>query len=785
LSATLTKTDYGRKLVKPGELSACPTVADITRRHQWGKGWYGPRNELIWQFEQMCNLRSPFDDKDGAEDGGFLTAAGAVEYTTDTTPFDVLTEAMSSMELKHPYVDVYPRLGQNEKQIADFQKFLQGLLDTRMRQDNLQKYGINTLMTTGWLILYHAYSADFKERGGQPFDIRVMHPSNIYPKFDSRLKAQWVTTEEVITGATLRDDYSMYPGVAEYFDDEPNDSDFPENSTAYNVRNRTGGSIDTCEFTVITYYDHEYTALLLNGSSIGQAADFNPRLKKLKEKSVKGRYESVLWSSKDDGDDYKGVARHHLGGIPYSFNWCWPEIGDRFAQSGLRQSGRFLGMPFGFGMLENWRAISRILSMLSASMLMHADPDMKTTDPDLKREGKIIYAQGDVSYMTPPPMPPEAMHLLEELKAAMARSSISNTAYGAKAGTSGAQQEMIAEAGTSRYNTLTGELERNTTSMLKAVTYTMLERGDEEDLEVTGSGKAYGNKPYTMSYKISNLKGKCPEMVVTLKERDGLDNPNNVVKAVSLLKDGLLSQRTVMKEVLKIADPDAEIEQIKAEVIAKGNMQPAQDEALLEEILKRLKKTEGLKWEIENAKDEIELENKKRDIEREFSQLPEESKSQLMEQALQKILAEIAQQGQPPQQPPMPGMQAMPPGPPTSMMGQPGMPPMRPPMVQSMPGQPPGGMGQVAKAPFQAQQPMPPLSRQDAPGGISRPGVPSMIAPAQRAMPGQPQPSSPIAQANATMAPPMLPPLTLGRPRRNTGQGAAKRGGRRRRAGRS
>lgn len=768
-----------------------PTVEQILQRHYTLRGWYEPRNVLIDEFTAMADLISPFDqDKGGQEVGAYERQDGEIIFSTDTKPFEILTQMLGMAGERYPYATCLPSAGdQAGDEVEKFEDYCQGVIDTRMLQSNLVEQCLHKLAVTGWLVLYHPYDPRKKKENKFPYTIQVLDSQNVFPQLDAEGLPIWVTVESYLTGAELKQNYIRYPGIAEIFAEAEDDGN---------------DEILTCNFRVIQYYDKWYTCLIIEGEdSVSKAEGKTPRLKSIRKDSKTPTAKSMLVASDYDDEPSKGVLEHHLGNIPFSITWCWPESRSRSAINDAGLGGRFIGLPFLFAIEEHWQGLSRILSVLHQMQIDGSQQKIVTTATDVSYEGQVIKLSGggeDFKIMEAQPVPQSSIMLMQKLEQSIEQATFSKAASGVEIGTSGIQQKTATETGTIRINKPLSEIERVIAKALQGIAATMRERGDEE-LFVVNLGEKSTGKPYSVKFvmKLPSI----PFVRVDLKNRRNARDPQMIAMAKSL--EGFYPLADIYRDILEVPNPQSYIDRLRDEATAreKSAIQPYVDIAANKATLETMKELEELKWKIEKQQGDLKARYEMKRIEEGLKDAPEEA---LIAQA-QKALADIERQLNPNQ--PAPGGM-LPPGatppPPTQLppppMGtmpmppmpfggmQPGMlPPPMPPMpmppmgmrgigggIQGGSYAPPGELGQIAKAPGQASQPIQPLSRMQPPGGVGRPGVDSLgVGP--QGLPGQPVTMPAIAQANAAMQLPGLPAITNSEATRRNKTRRGKRGG--------
>lgn len=729
-------------LVKKKDKELDLTVGDIRDMHERMKGWYTYRDILIRQFIRMADLQSPFGlDKDGMQDGGVITATGDVEFDIATFPFDIISLAMSSMDNLHPIAYCLPRGDQTDEMAHKFEMMMNAVLDQRMQQSNFNKPLIQKLAATGWACIFHPFDQELGERGEFPFDIQVMNILGVYPHLDVRGNPLWVSYERRVTGAQLKDAYGEYPGVAELFEDEPDAKD-----SKYNRYNKT--SILTETFRVIRFYNDKVTCLLLDSSYCSyKSIERNPTLKKYHQRSKEGKHQSVLVGSKYE-DASAGVLEHHLGKVPFSFGWCWPELRD--ATSGNvdddSYAGRYYGLPFLYSQFNNWRNISRILSAFHSAMIRWTNRPY-VTDSDVTDLNTSILKLNSGEGIKPleiPTMPPEGLKLLEQLQMEVDRSSFAPSSYGAQAGTSGAQQDQNYQAGSIRMDTLRVESERVTAKALYAIGCGMIEQGDDK-YSLYGNGTKYDG-PYKIEYSVKGLKYP-PAINVKLKANTAFVNAEDVLKFKTLTD--LLPQKKLYEELLNIPNPEKVMEELRQELVMKNdqNMAPYVQLGALTEQNKLFEQTTNEAWKLQENQDKAKLWVAKKQADLDESQVDEEN-------MVTQIQANIQQRTTPPSPPSMPPNGTPPPLPPGQMVtgGSPNIPPgmsapiSSPPMGPGMSGPPPNlrmpGNSLPPSMNSSQSMGMPPTSSSQtpmpAPGGLINTGMGQPSIPLRPPMPMPP-----------------------------------------------
>jgi hypothetical protein len=194
----------------------------------------------------------------------------------------------------------------------------------------------------------------------------------------------------------------------------------------------------------------------------------------------------------------------------------WPELKD--AQSGIdndEEAGRFYWLPFLYSQYSNWRNISRILAMFHSTLIKTANRPY-VTDSDVTDLNRAVIKVSSGENLTPlevPTMPAEALKLLQTLTDEVDRASYAPAAYGAKAGTSGAQQDQNYQAGSIRMDTLRAEAERVTAKALKTIGYSII-----EGLKVPPCGQGQAGSQYRFRQRRGCLEVQDPCRPTPAKE---------------------------------------------------------------------------------------------------------------------------------------------------------------------------------------------------------------------------------------------------------------------------
>jgi hypothetical protein len=808
-----------------GDKPSPPTRNQVYEMHQAMRSFYGPRDILIRRFIKMHDLQSPFGlDKAGMQDGGIITATGDVEFDIATFPFDIVSLAVASMDNLHPQAYCQPRGDQTDEQTRKFEMLMNAALDMRMQRSNFNKPLIQKMAATGWGVLFHPYDPELAEDNEFPFDIQVLNPLGVYPNLNAKGEAVWVTYERRLTGAQLQDAYGHFAGVAELFNDEPDTSKMSK--TERRSYDFGTNSILNNTFTCIRFYNECYTCLLLDCSGVDNSTALrnNPTLRRYHDASKDGKHPSILVGSDYSEDDYSGVLEHHLGKCPFSFGGVWPELKD--AQSGIdndEEAGRFYWLPFLYSQYSNWRNISRILAMFHSTLIKTANRPY-VTDSDVTDLNRAVIKVSSGENLTPlevPTMPAEALKLLQTLTDEVDRASYAPAAYGAKAGTSGAQQDQNYQAGSIRMDTLRAEAERVTAKALKTIGYSIIEQGDET-FNVYGDGEKYDG-PYTLDYSAKGLKFP-PAVKVRLVANTAFVNAEDVLKFKTLAD--LLPPKKLYEELLNLPNPQKVMDELRDAQVMKNdqNLAPYVQLGALKTQNKLFKETTQEAWKLQENQDEATLWVKKEQALLDQSQVDTEN-------MVTQIQGDTQMRTMPPPMPPqgmggpsgpsqpsgmsspngsmpnglppnlsMPGSNLPPPRPPMQglggsgpsqgMMPPPGLmppPPMSPPMQMPPPqprppmipaaamlgaGQPgPGGgipdrgsapmpsvAGAIQRAPDNRGQPLQKLGR-DAGQGLTNPGLNSRLIGAN-ALPGQLSPE--LQAVNRALTEPSLQQKVMG-----------------------
>jgi hypothetical protein len=661
--AMLGKIEKDRK--DQGHYIPTPTVAEIWRRHNWGKGYWEPRNVMINNYLDMHDLKSFYArDKKGAQAGATPQRDGELDFTVATFPHEILTYAMAALTGKHPYVKARPRIPEHStdsglKNVMEFEKFGQAILDMRITESSFLKPAVQSLMATGWLCTYYPYDPSLKDSGEFPYDLQLLSPTSVFPYLDARGRVLWVTIERRLNGAELLQRYGMFAGVMELFLAE---ADHPEGSYEAILAREPGNNFLTSDFDTVRYYDDYSSCLLVNASTVTDLAQRNnPQLKKLVERKTnkKAPLSVMHGSAKQDDNPYCGIEPHHLGRIPMGFVWMWPELRDATSldvtgtgSSGANYSnsgswgnlgGRLRGLPFIYSQRENWIRVSRIMSQLNTIMLANANAKIVTDSQTAKFDGKITRLEPgeDYKFMTPPPMPPEGLQLLKEMQSQVDTATFAPAARGAQAGTSGSQQRETYAAGTVRLDAVTTEIERCLQQYLYGVGATMLERGSEK-LNVAGKGRGYSVRgAYAMAYDgLDKLKGSIPMLEVSIKSTNGLKNTEAVALFTNLATKSLLPFKMLVEQILDEPNGDMIKEELMDEKAQteKATIQPRIDIATKKAQVEAFQEIWKLDDKLEELDDQKELELRQRKLAQDISQLPMEQQYQIQNQMLQQLM---------------------------------------------------------------------------------------------------------------------------------------------------
>lgn len=789
-----------KKRLKEGQPVPIPTHNEIYRRWLWGQAYWKPRNEIIRTYTSMVRLDSPFDgDKDDKAARRQRTGKdGKTQYNVSNFPFDVATLVQSLVANQYPNTSTLPTSAKHTaRQMEDFDKFAQAMIDTRMAETDVMMDMAIKLTATGWLVTYTPFDPMLKAQGKFPFDFQVLDAINVLPMLNARRQPIWCCIESEVYGAQLLQDYGMFEGVAELFDDEPN---YPADNPLYEKYWQDGFNIWTTKFKLVRYWDSSVTALLVMAlEATPQICDWNKALGRLAKKP----YASVLHGSGvEDTNEYAGVCLHNLGRVPINIEGCWPEPVSHVADNSLSRGynfGRIVYYPLLFSAYEPWVLLSQMQSMFHERMLDDIDPPIITDDETFKNTRDRIWRLSDgkkISYEPKPPLGDAFMKFYEEKKMERDSAGFGQLAFGARGGvTSGRMASQLGEAGTVRENIVTRKICRAWASYPTAAVATMIARGGDEEIFASGNNPRYGktskdNYAYTTTYKAEALNGVVPRVLVELLDRDAITNPDKIAVFKSL--EGQVSDKTRLRKVLHLTNTDEEIaerskEQRDFKVMQNPDiMNIYAHKATLEAQLENQEEIWKLEDTVDDRQKAYEVEDAKEDALQELALLPEEAQRDALLKQVEMLKQRLGvSDGPPPNNSgpggmpsgpmspnsgPPPGMSS-PSTPPSGMMppppapgpNLPGPPMMGPPpgmMPPGMMGPPPGappGVGPglapgVANAPGQAQQPIQPLSRFQPPGGVGRPGVDSlMIGP--QGLPGQPVVMPRVAEANQAVAP--------------------------------
>jgi hypothetical protein len=722
------------KIVEVKDDKKCPTVEEIQRRHTAMKSHYSHRDQLIKDFCEMIMLESPFRGREGKEDSGVVLPSGEVIFSIDTFPFNVATLVQSMTADKHPYVSARPSSAKHTPdQVAKFERFMQGILDERLKQSDLTQEAFLKLYATGWNIAFFPYDATLEDKGKFPFRIEILSPLGVYPMLDSYMKPLWVSYECNVTGYQLKNDYGMYAGVAELFESEPEDN---------KDRNRKN-DLFTSTFKVIRYYDDVCTALLLDCKSVSEeAVRRNPTLRKYVERGRKGKPTSVLVGS-DIEDPHAGVFYHKMGRVPFHIEGCWlePYESNQLNHNSVR--GRLIYLPFMFSLKETWKDRTRVQSMLQTALLHAANPLMVVKgEVDVTSNPVVLQAGTDenFTFANPPSLSGEALQIYNILVSEEDKGAFSPAAYGARSGTSGIQQQQQGESGTVRLNNLYRKVERLLEGVGAGITEISINM-KLDNLEISGRGDKYG-QGYAEIFDAEDFGGYCPNFDVSMMPKNGFDDPQAVAKFASLANIGV-PREILYYKVLKEPNPQRLIELERKEYAMKeaSVTAPYIEIEALKAKLDNLKEKIKLEQELEDLLDWGKLWKKQQQVKRELQQLPDSLTTEEAGQVLHN-LAEM--------------LQAPPPD-----IDKPVASPVTAQAPSSVPPQ------SIGTAPGQSMQPIQPITRLS---GISQTNSPSTLMGANNIM-AQIPPD--IREANSAVLPLPQDTVTLGRQRN-----------RRRRAGR-
>jgi hypothetical protein len=364
--ADIIKIDAAR--AKGGWLIPAPTVQELIRRRDYLKSWYQPRDYMFRKYIGMARLEVPFTNSkaDTTNKNTHLQKDAQQKYTISTAPFDALTLNVSMVSDRHPYVTCYPtHKGHTDARMGEFDRFSQGAIDTRSKQSDFMVDMVTKLSVTGWLPTMTVFDPALQKQGVFPFDLQILDPLNFYPQLDGQRRPIYAFIEHHVNGAQLLQNYSMFAGVAEIFaaEEPPHKS----NDAEYKNYCLEGNNLLTTEFDVSEYYDDTYRAILIGcGDASNTACQYNPLLKSMKAKSLKGDMASVMHGSDHEDNPYCGIEEHHLGCMPINLEGCWPEpvspisrensglISGTSYYSSSNYWGRFVYFPFLYSMYNNW-----------------------------------------------------------------------------------------------------------------------------------------------------------------------------------------------------------------------------------------------------------------------------------------------------------------------------------------------------------------------------------------------------------------------------------------------
>jgi hypothetical protein len=638
-------TKLNARREKEGRLIDIPTVREVYARHQAKKGWYALRNELMTRYMRMASLETPFArNKAGAERAASVDKDAEISFAVDSTPFSIMTQSISMLDDFHPFARAAGRYGQTDNQIAEYQKFIQAMLDMRMYETGFIGKMTEMFMMTGWLPLYFPYDPILEAQGEFPYRIEIANPLGTFPELDDQKRPLWVTRERRMTGAQLVQTWGRMPGVAELIENEPDDDDLP---TGAEKGRWQRDNLLSSPFTVISYEDDEVRCLLVNGSEVSEvAARHNPALSDLRSRSKKegsaggGGPPSVYVGSKYHDDPYRGICRHGLGTLPMAFVFCWPEARDLtvgYSSAGLES--RFEGLPFFYAIWEEWKQSSTILAQMHTMMNRYADPKLlvKTKRTNFSTSGKVITLNPDedARYLELPPIPQEMGPLIEIITEHMEKATYAGSTFGKRAGTSGRQQDMAMEAGNVKLEHIKQELQRAIGHACRGITRTMIYRGPE-DLEATGTAYTGGGRAYPMRYNAKALKVP-PMLEVELKKKKAYTDPERI--AIAGTAKEFMSMHTILQDILEIPDPAAELARMRDEAAEKEKQafEPYAEKMALETEIELGKELEDLRWKKTEQEAEFQVTRDMREVEEAYKLLPAEAATKEHERVLWQI----------------------------------------------------------------------------------------------------------------------------------------------------
>lgn len=718
--------DIDRKRYQNGHYISIPTVMELWKRYLDLKGWYVPRDDLIRLHQKMVMLENPFGSGRGAiEDNGFLLPSGKVQFARATFPFDIMSLMEGMLADKHPYLTAMPSTkSHTDDRLLQYEQFMQAVFDNRMQDGSFIQEAGRKLAVTGWLIGVHPHNPTLEAQELFPYELQLLSPLGVYPRFDGGGRLLYCFIERRVTGAQLLQDYWCYPGVAELFANEQ----APDSGTnAYRDYSYPGNNLLSTEFTVIRYWDDYCTALLLDGTGCSVLAQsFNPALRNLANRQSAGHIPgvSVFNGSAKWDDPYYGVLEHKLGGIPVSIVGCWPEARDVTAYEANAYAGRYVYLPFLFSQYHNWRDMSRLLSQLQTMLNKVARIKPVTDSQTIKDDGEItrIDRGSNLAIPAPTPIPQQYDYLMNFFQKQLQEAAYATSAYGASAGTSGSQQQMVSQAGTVRFAVITTGIEKLFGKYATAITKAAIFRGSDS-YSVAGTGAKYQG-PYQMTYDLSKIK-VAPNVSVMLKSKNGFADPIKVASYKSL--DDIIPMKTRLSQILEMPNPDRVMEEMRDEAAMTESraIEPYVQEKALEAQVAMFKKIQDLQWQLEKLQMQQDVQQQMREVQLQAALLEPEMVAQRGQQELQQLHDQLMMQlglTPPPMMPSPGGLPAMgqsplglPPG-----MGSggpqmpsmpPGLPPGPPPMGEPtpMPALAPAMHGALIPAgpPRGYQQPLP------------------------------------------------------------------------------
>jgi hypothetical protein len=809
---------------KQGHYFNLPTMDEIQNFYWMKKGWWSLRDIMVRKYNSMAMLEPPLGaDKDSQQDPARNNQedTGRDDYSIDPSPFDTVTQAISMAAKMRAYANCYPTDEKHTSHILqEYGKFGNAVLDMQSKKRDYIPEDMSRLINTGWLIKLFPFDPVLQKRGQFPFSIESPSPLGVYPDLDIHNQVLRVCIERRLTGSQLLENYAMYPGVRELFDDEFGfGKDLPPaNSSIFTDWSRSKHNLLTTEFNVVRYYDRVCTAIMVDGCSITEgAASHNTALKALRDASVddKKKLTGIYTKSSDRDNPWYGVSQHNLGRVPMVIEYCWPEIRDANTNDPDTDSGRLGGLPLMWAGFSTWKEICRNFSMLNNLLYKTATAPLITNIENLDVQwgnSDIIYAEGDQKavYATPPQVQDHIVQIMSRLQSNFNKGTFSEALSGQGSATSGRERNMVINAGGVRFDHVVRKIGRAWSGTIEGITEILRERGGDEPIKTWGYGKKYGGQPYVQKFKAVMVGDTCPGVEVELKRIDAIAD----VERIAIFKsvDGILPAVVAYDQILEVPNPQQMFDDMRQEKIdtEQTNLLPDVEIGALEKQLQVAPKKAELEWKLQKIRDEAEHDNRLKqtalDLSQEPSDVVEARQRAFLEAELQKAsqsqsptggnpfsqggpMGGNSSSGLPGGMPPSMTGGSMPPStPPLSPFGaspippsiptQPGIPmnsggfAPRPPMPMMqvprpipMPMPPPGMVRRVATAPGQAQQPIQPLSRFQPPGGVGAPGVgPRLVGP--QGLPGQPVALPRVQAANQAVAPiGALPTVGLGKQR--------------------